>query len=66
MGLEPPLLLGELLLDSADERALVSWMQQVPPGLQQAAGIWYIRGMLARRRGQTPQALRAFWEAVHL
>ena len=59
-------LLGELLLDSADERALVSWMQQVPPGLQQAAGIWYIRGMLARRRGQTPQAIRAFWEAVHL
>ena len=59
-------LLGELLLDASDDQALLSWLQQVPESLQETAGMWYLRGLLARRGGQTAAATRALWEAVRL
>ncbi|MFM7164613.1 MAG: FG-GAP-like repeat-containing protein [Planctomycetaceae bacterium] len=59
-------LLGELLLDASDDQALLDWLQQVPADLQETAGIWYLRGLLARRSGQTEAATRALWEAVRL
>lgn len=57
-------LLGELLLDTADDQAVLGWMQQVPAGLQETPGLWYLRGLLARRSGRTEAATRALWEAV--
>ncbi len=57
-------LLGELLLDTADNQAVLGWMQQVPASLQETAGLWYLRGLLARRSGRTEAATRAMWEAV--
>ncbi len=57
-------LLGELLLDAADHHAVLTWLQQVPADLQETPGLWYLRGLLARRSGRTEAATRALWEAV--
>jgi tetratricopeptide (TPR) repeat protein len=56
-------LLGELLLDGS-ESELQSWHRRLPQEVQNHPGIWFVRGMWARRRQQNQAAARCFWEAA--
>ena len=55
--------LGELLLDGSLEELGV-WYRAVPPALQDDPGIWYVRGLWARRVNQPQVAARCFWETI--
>lgn len=57
-------LLGELLLEESDSAALDHWAGQVPRPVQTSPDLWYLRGLLARRRQLPESAARCFWEAV--
>lgn len=54
---------GELLLDAGDE-ALTQWHLQLAESVRNDPGVWYVRGLWARRRGENEIAARCFWEAA--
>ncbi len=62
---EAQALLGELLLDG-ELVELESWYSLLPESALNDPGIWYVRGLWARRLNQPSVAARCFWETVRL
>ena len=58
-------LMGELCLD-AGLSELESWHAAIPARMPQHPGIWYVRGLWARRINQPRVAARCFWETIRL
>ena len=53
-------------LSSCGSSALDSWNERLPPDAETDAGIWYVRGLMARSHGQLQGAARCFWESLRL
>jgi len=64
--LEALALRGQILLDSADANALAAWAAGLPAEADGHPDIWRIRGLQAKRLGQSRAAGRCFWEALRL
>lgn len=60
---EAQALLGELLLDGEIAR-LEAWHAALPVEVQDDWGVWFVRGLWARRVDQEQVAARCLWEAV--
>ncbi len=56
-------LLGELLVDATDVEFL-RWHAALPAAADNDVGIWFARGLWARRHEHLRVAARCFWEAI--
>ncbi|HXT59157.1 MAG TPA: FG-GAP-like repeat-containing protein [Pirellulales bacterium] len=54
---------GHVLLDSTPE-AFLAWLRALPPEADEHPEIWFLRGVWAKRAGQSQAAVRCFWETV--
>lgn len=57
-------LLGRVLLESPGDDGLRAWSASLPPHADWHPDVWVVRGLWAKRRGQTKAAARAMWEAL--
>jgi thioredoxin-like negative regulator of GroEL len=60
---EAQALLGELTLDN-DVAELSTWYAQLPTAIRDTPGIWFVRGLWARRLNRNDVAARCFWETI--
>ncbi len=61
--IEAQALYGELLLDG-ELSELQAWHAKLPDAAQNDPGVWFVRGLWARRLNQPQVAARCFWETV--
>ncbi|MEK6262857.1 MAG: CRTAC1 family protein, partial [Planctomycetota bacterium] len=58
------LLRALLLLDRGETSAVDDLLQQLPATAQHHPGIWFLRGRRAQEAGDTPGAIRCYWEVL--
>ena len=56
--------LGGILLEKPEQAEFLRWQAGLPACADEHPGIWYVRGLWARRHGQHRAAVRCFLEAV--
>lgn len=56
--------LGWTLLLAGDAEPFLRWHAQLPAAADGHPQIWLVRGMWARGRGESREAIRCFWETV--
>lgn len=56
--------LGAILLEKPDQGEFLGWHAGLPACADDHPGIWYVRGLWAKRNGQPQAAVRCFLEAV--
>ena len=57
-------MLGELLVDSPNDDAFITWHRSLPPGADASADIWFVRGLWARKQSDLKTAADCFWQTV--
>ncbi|HEX5442673.1 MAG TPA: FG-GAP-like repeat-containing protein [Pirellulales bacterium] len=57
-------LLGRVLLEAPGDDKLHAWSASLPANADGHPDVWAVRGLWAKRRGQTEAAARAMWEAL--
>ena len=57
-------LLGRVLLQAPGDDELRAWSASLPAHADWHPDVWAVRGLWAKRRGQTKAAARAMWEAL--
>lgn len=62
--LEAHVLLGTILLDSAEMSQFAEWRQNLPQNADLHPGIWFIHGRVAQETGDYPGAIRCYWEVL--
>ncbi len=65
-ALEAQARLGEILIEKQDSTVFLDWHADLPPEADAHPGIWYLRGVWARRNDQQRAAVRCFLEALEL
>ncbi len=56
--------LGGILLEKPEQAEFLRWHTALPDSADDHPGVWYVRGLWAKRNGQTRAAVRCFLEAV--
>ncbi len=62
--IEAQVRLGRTLLEDDPAAKFSAWVRQLPTVAWDHPGIWAIQGLMARRLGDEPTAVRCFWESV--
>lgn len=57
-------LLGELLLETADDGAFLRWYQALPDSAREIPDTWFVCGLWARKEGELVAAAECFWHSV--
>ena len=58
-------LLGESVISQGDE-AYLEWEQNLPPGAEEHADVWFVRGLRARGRSELGEAAGCFAESLRI